>query len=156
MSQHPPLPRLDEILARAEAGYRKTALADLRRYVGLNPDNLEAWLALGRLEDSPRAQKRALSRALALDPLNEEALRLYEALLEENPKLARRSYWRELGVGVLAGLVLLSLAVTAFLIFSSTRGEGSVVLVPTSRIVTSTVAPLQAVSYTHLTLPTKA
>jgi hypothetical protein len=59
--------------AAARVGHREEAREYLRRVVELEPEHVEAWLALAGVEDNPTQKRVCFETVLALDPGNDEA-----------------------------------------------------------------------------------
>jgi tetratricopeptide (TPR) repeat protein len=72
-------------LAAARVGRRAEARDYLRRAVALEPENVEAWLDLAGVEESPERKRACFERALELDPENEEARLGLEMLDDGEP-----------------------------------------------------------------------
>ena len=63
---------LDKGITAAEGGNREAAHALLTQVVGREEDNLEAWLWLSRVVDTPEDQETCYENVMALDPNNAE------------------------------------------------------------------------------------
>lgn len=64
---------LTQAIADARAGRRDDAARHLRQIVNNDPGNVDAWIWLGGTATDVQEQRRALERALALDPGNARA-----------------------------------------------------------------------------------
>jgi tetratricopeptide (TPR) repeat protein len=94
-------PRPDELLKLARLLQRNPlwanrALACLRRAIEANPKHVESWLELAdfwRRRNHVERQRKSLERALAVDPDNEAANRMYKELAgsRELQRLLRRA-----------------------------------------------------------------
>ena len=94
-------PRPDELLKLARLLQRNPlwanrALASLRRAIETDPKHVESWLELAdfwRRRNHAERQRKSLERALAVDPDNETANRMYKDLVgsRELQRLLRRA-----------------------------------------------------------------
>ena len=83
--------QLLDIVKLARAGERDTALQHLRVYLGVHPDDADAWVILSGLAPDARIARSALRRALALDPnhaLARQRLATLETQRRPLPKIA--------------------------------------------------------------------
>ena len=94
-------PRPDELLKLAKLLQRNPlwvnrALSCMRRAIEANPKHLESWLELAnfwRRRNHSERQRKSLERALAIDPDNKRAIRMYKKLAgsRELQRLLRRA-----------------------------------------------------------------
>lgn len=78
---------LDQAIAAARAGHREEAAGMLRRIVGANPFNADAWVWLGGLASDPKEQRSALEQALAIAPDNQRAQQGLAWLRQTRPEI---------------------------------------------------------------------
>jgi hypothetical protein len=78
---------LDQAIAAARAGHRDEAAGMLRRIVGANPFNADAWVWLGGLASDPKEQRSALEQALAIAPDNQRAQQGLAWLRQTQPEI---------------------------------------------------------------------
>ena len=94
-------PRPDELLKLAKLLQRNPlwvnrALTCMRRAIEANPKHLDSWLELAnfwRRRNHSERQRKSLERALAIDPDNKRAIRMYKKLAgsRELQRLRRRA-----------------------------------------------------------------
>jgi tetratricopeptide (TPR) repeat protein len=108
----------------AEFGREEEAIAALREIVLREPENIPAWLLLGRLLADPEESRDCYRRVLERDPANTDARAFLDVLPapapppgDEDGKPPIRRTWTINGVAILAVMGIISVVLLGYMYF---------------------------------------